>query len=230
MSTWISVAIACPRCHVETAARVAQGVHVTRVPRVRTEVLTRTYNEIACSGCATRLAIHESFIYVDFDRGHWILVATREDRDAWRDWERKLDEGFARAFEHGSPMAHELSARMHARVVFGYEALREKLVVWSAGIEDQIIECMKVRAIAEDPTLATPGSTMVVDAITADGIRVGWFADRRDHDPSRVVVLPAAWVGESDRDHAILRARFAELWRHRFVSFERLASATVEST
>lgn len=226
MSTWQDTVVQCPRCATELAARIALGVHVTRVPQVRQQILDRTFHALACSGCQAELQIEQPFIYTDFGRNQWLLVATPADRRQWQDWEQRLERDLARAFEHGSPLAHDLGKQLLARVVFGYEELREKLVIWSANLEDAVVECLKVRAISADPVLATPGSALIVDRITRDDeIHALWFA--RETVPEREVLFPSSWVADSDRDHASLEARFAELFTERFVSFRRFASATL---
>ena len=226
MSTWQDTTVQCPRCATELHTRIALGVHITRVPHVRQQILDRTFHTLTCNSCNASLAIAQPFVYTDFGRNHWLLVRVIGDEPDWREWEAQLEQDLARAFEHGSPLAHELGKQLLARVVFGYEALREKLVVWDAGLEDAIVECIKVRAISADPTLAATGSALVVDQIDDDDtIHFAWFANAADPAPERLIDVPPTWVRDTDRDHASLEARFAELFGARFVSVRRLTSA-----
>ena len=228
MSTWVETAVVCPRCARENRLRIARGVHVTRVPHVRDEVLARCFQQRACAGCAAMLAVHAPFVYTDFDRRHWLLVALVSDAGEWPVWEHQQRDDLARAFDHGSPLAHALGERMLARVVFGVEELREKLVLWSAGLEDALVECIKVRAFAEDFALAAPGSRLLIDRIgDDDALHAWWFARAGDRDPARTIELPNTWLREAERDRASLRARFSELWNAGFVSERRLRSARI---
>jgi CpXC motif protein len=228
MSTWVATTVTCPRCAHRQPARIAEGVHITRVPRVRDEVLARRFQMLACAQCAAGLVVDEPFVYTDFARHQWLLVAPRRALAEWPAWETRLRTDLARAFEHGSPIASELGAHMLARVVFGFEALREKLVIWAAGIEDAQIECIKLRAIASELALAAPGSRLFVDAVGGDAsLRIHWFAANTDLAAVRRLDLPASWVQDTERDRERLRGRFPELWSGGFVDAYRLMSATM---
>jgi hypothetical protein len=227
MSTWQNVTVQCPRCAGDVAVRVAEGVHITRVPHVREQILAGTFHTFTCTKCSTTFPVAKRFVYTDFDRDHWILVALAGDESSWPAWEGQLRKDIKTAFDHGSPLVHRIAARIRSRVVFGYEALREKLVVWDAGIEDAIIECIKVRVIAEDPTLGAPGSRLIADRIEPDGpIHLAWSAEPKGPF-TREVVTPATWGTDTDRDHASLMARFPELFGSGYVSFRRIARATI---
>ena len=228
MSTWQDVTLRCPSCAASVAARIALGAHVTRAPQIREQVLARTFHQFVCGHCATQLDLAQPFVYTDFDRDQWILVRNVDEERDWRMWEQRLKDDITRAFEHGSPLVHDISKRLFARVVFGYEALREKLVIWNAGLEDAIVECIKVRALSTDPSLGGPDARLIVDSIDEDDrIRFAWFASYGDRAPSRFIEVAPMWIRDTDRDHAALESRFFELFANGYVSFRRLASATL---
>ena len=63
----------------------------------------------------------------------------------------------------GHPRAIEdraLSFRI--RVVSGAERLREKLLLWSAGIDDALVEVLKLAAFRDRPALRQPDTELVV--------------------------------------------------------------------
>lgn len=222
MSTWQDTTTPCPRCANAVAVRVADSVHISRVPHVREQILARTFHSFTCAACAETFTVAKRFVYTDLDRDEWLLVALASDEASWPTWESQLQKDLTAAFDHGSPLVHRFARRMRARVVFGYESLREKLVIWDAGIEDAVIECIKVRAIAQDPTLA--GSQLTVDRISDAGA-IDLIA--RSGATVRELAVPASWLGDADRDHASLVARFAELFSSGYVSLRRYARATI---
>ena len=209
MSTWFDESIRCPHCALEQTARLAHGVHVARAPEVRDQILARTFHAITCRGCAHIFVAQRPLIYTDMDRRHWVQVALPEERARWPEYETAVDEIFARAFT-GSPLARDLQERMKLRLVFGLEALREKLVLWQANLDDRAIECMKLDLVRRDPSLAR--ADLVVDRVEGDALVVRV-------DGTRELVAPG--VAEWDADTR-LPARFPELFGGRYVSFHRL--------
>jgi hypothetical protein len=228
VSTWSTASFHCPRCASELRAPVALGVHITRIPEVRDDILARRFHRVACAACGGTTEIVTSFVYTDFGRGQWILVATPDQLPRWRDWEAQLRRDLSHAFDRGSPLAHELADRLAVRVVFGCEELREKLVVWEAGLDDALVECVKVRAFASDPALAAPGSRLLVErAAPTDELELLWFAHAGDPVPKRSFVTPAAWLRDTDRDRRSLATRFPEVFAGGFVSAARLTQSSL---
>jgi hypothetical protein len=211
MSTWFDEPVRCPACALEQTARLAHGVHIARAPEIRDQIFARTFHAITCRGCAHVFVAQRPLIYTDMDRKHWIQVVLPEERARWPEYEVAVDDVFARAFI-GSPLARELADRMRRRLVFGLEALREKLVVWAANLDDRAIECVKLELVRREPALAH--ATLIVDAIAADHaltLRVG----------ERTIAVDGALVEAFDADRR-LPARFPELFGGRYVAFDRL--------
>lgn len=222
MSTWELRTLTCPHCQASITAELARGIHGSRVPAVRAAVFARRFHQVACEACDAPIQIARSILYTDLERGHWVMALAPAAWPAWRDHERALFDGVARGFAHGSPLVAHL-APSHVRLVRGYEGLREKLVLWQHGHDDALVECMKARLWVNAPELAAPGSSLIVDAVAADGaLAVAWWPDADATRPARVVELPAAWIAEADRDRARLRARFPELFAGGLVSLARL--------
>jgi hypothetical protein len=223
VTTWEHHTLPCPRCGAELAARLATGVHVARLPAIRDDILARRFHRAACAACGATTEIRRPFVYTDFGRRHWILAATADDLARWPAWEARLRRDVSHAFDHGSPLAHGLADQLQARVVFGHDELREKLVVWDAGLDDALVECLKLRALASDPSLAAPASRLLVDrAAPDDTLELTWFAHAADPIPARRFATPPGWLRDTDRDRASLAARFPELFAGGFVSVARL--------
>ncbi len=220
MSTWSERAIACPACAGSVRARIAMGAHIGRLPQVRDAVLARTFHRFACP-CGASLAVDASFEYTDFDRKQLFLVGRVAERGAWRDFEGYVNGALQRILELGSPHASAFVHGLTPRVVFGVEGLREKLVLADAALDDAVVECLKVRAVANDPSLDT--GRIVVDAVLpGDALACLWFPG--DGCAPRAMELPAGWVNTALDDRASLEARFPELFGGRYVDMDRLRS------
>ena len=212
MSTWFPETVTCPTCHHEQEARLARGVHAARAPEVREQVFARTFHCVTCERCAQAFTAGRAFVYTDTDRKHWVQVAPADQRVRWPEYETVTDRLFDRAMT-GSPLTHELREGFTVRVVFGLEALREKLVVWQANLDDAIVECLKVRLVRDRPALAR--ALLVVDAVADGALTVV-------ADGSERITIPSQLVAQFHRDDDRLRARFPELFSGRFVSTFRL--------
>ncbi|MEO7732081.1 MAG: CpXC domain-containing protein [Kofleriaceae bacterium] len=223
MSMWKQGTVACPTCAERVRLRIAVGAHIGRAPQVRAAILARTFHRFECA-CGAAITIDTSFEYTDFERKQLFLVGRVAEQPAWRDHERRLHDTIERALQLGSPHASAFMHGLTSRVVFGVEALREKLVLAEAALDDGLVECIKVRAIANDLTLADPRGRLVVDAVVADTLTCRWFPTREGPAASSFD-LPASWLGAALDDRASLEARFADLFRGGYVDLDRLRPA-----
>src|SRR5512143_333117 len=57
MSTWQDTTAPCPRCANAVAVRVADSVHISRVPHVREQILARTFHLFTCAACAATFSV-----------------------------------------------------------------------------------------------------------------------------------------------------------------------------
>jgi hypothetical protein len=220
VSTWEDHTLACPGCAAPLAMRIARGLHVGRAPHVRDDVLARRLHRRTCA-CGTTVHATASYEYTDLARHQLVVVALADELPTWPRWEARLRETLRRLFERGSPHAHAFADGLRSRVVFGDEELREKLVLWTAALDDAVVECVKVQAFAGDPALAVPGSRLLVEAVGADDhLACAWYAPGAVA-PSRAIVLPGAALRLAARDRSSLSSRFPELFEGGFVSVRK---------
>jgi len=225
MWTWDDRLLWCPGCAAGLRARRSTGVHLSIVPELRDDVLARRFHRVVCHGCAAPIEAQRPLLHIDFERDHWVLVANTGELGLWPAYEARLRDNVARVLGRGSPLMQELAGRLRVRLVFGHEELREKLLIWSAGLDDAVVECLKLRVYAADPALAAPGSRLLVDSYHDHALDLLWFARAADARPARVLITPSAWLRDTDRDRAALAARFPELFGGGFVSAARLVAA-----
>jgi len=172
VSTWEHFDVACPRCGAGFRAPVLKGVHISWLPEVRETVRDGTFARHTCPSCGLTVQIESSTAYTDFEHGQYVGVESPERTD-WRVARAHHLRVFDECFTFGPPVAEELAGSMIHRVVFGVHALREKVLVWDAGLDDRAVE-----AVCISKTNHSFGS--VASERPAWGRRTGWIDAARN--------------------------------------------------
>jgi hypothetical protein len=181
MSTWDDVTVACPFCAHAFQVPIASGLHISRLPHIRERILDGELHRFDCPACTRRIEVRRPIIYADFERGDWIEVWPAQDVARWPELAAKCAANQRRAFERGAPMLRAHAERFRVRIVFGYDELREKLIVWDARLDDLSIECLKLVAIRRDPSIFGERDRILVSEIQPPRISFARFRDdRRD--------------------------------------------------
>jgi hypothetical protein len=189
VSTWFAEQLACT-CGHEFTARLARGIHASRVPQVREQILRNELHVITCPACGAIADIHRDLTYADFDRFHWVRVARPDELDAWAALEAASLAQFTRIVASGAPLVAELAERFRVRIVFDLDELRERLILWDAGLDDAVIECVKLRCLRERPGKRAEDRSRwtvpaeIVTAVAAER----WFdenVDKVGHNPKK---------------------------------------------
>lgn len=230
MSWFEHTDVACPRCGEGFKAPTAQTVNVTRMPEARSWVLDGSFHRVTCPGCAEPIFVDRDFLYTDLGREQFVLVGPTPAIADWPAWEATTLEAFARSVEGAPPYVEDISRRFRVATVFGVRMLAEKVRLWDAGLDDGVVELMKLEAVARDPALRTEGALMVtVTEVATDDDRLEcelWGLDGAL--ATRMVGLSLERYRELAARRAELEARFAGLFYKPFVSYRRLASERIE--
>jgi hypothetical protein len=222
VSTWYRERDACAHCGASIEAEIARGVHASRAPAVRDRVLRGELHRARCAGCGHVQEIVRALVYTDFPRGQWVHVAVPDDLARWPELEHDLLGQADRALHAGSPLALEVADRMRVRLVFGSAELRERLIIWEAGLNDSIVECVKLVNRRDAPAIRRSGTRIHVQAVTPGGdLEMATSAARW--------TTPAAVVATISREVEEWHVRYPELFRDGFVSIDRYLSATAEA-
>lgn len=102
----------------------------------------------------------------DRARGHWISLACRDELARWRDVEATALAAFRTSLETAVADAF---AATHVRVVFDLDELRERLAIWDAGLDDGVVECVKLDGLREQPAIRGPDDRIRFVRVTPDG-------------------------------------------------------------
>lgn len=213
MSTWYSATVRCPACTHDFEGRFLRGANASRAPELRALALSNGLNRAACPRCGRVHELDAEVVYTDPGRGHWISVARRSDLDRWAAVEQSAMTAFRTGLETTAAVRFA-DARM--RVVFDLDELRERLAIWEAGLDDAVVECVKLDCLRECPTMRGPRDRLrvvriepftmhVLDAQGAIRAELGVAAGAVDR-----VAADAEW-----------RTRFPDLFTSGFVSIDR---------
>lgn len=149
MSTFRHYPTTCPACGHHHEVEIARGLHITRLPNVRRNLLDGTFQVHRCPACGEAAVYEATVVYTDFERNEYVACETARST-TWQTALARHQTVFRNCFEHGPPIAQDMGRRFKRRVVFGFRALREKLVVWDAGLDDRIVEAVKGDLLRED--------------------------------------------------------------------------------
>lgn len=146
MSTLAAVTLKCPRCGAEVRGEVGVVVNLDQRLDLRAAILGRVFNTLVCA-CGERTLVVRTVAAIDFRRRQWIVCYPPFAEVHWLDLATAVQGTFERTL--GTVPAGDRGAQPFlVRVVFGYEALREKLVLFDAGLDDHAVEVEKVGVLA----------------------------------------------------------------------------------
>jgi hypothetical protein len=151
MSIWTNQEIACEACGARFRGRVVSGLNLTRNPDVRQAILDEKLHVFECPQCGARVLLDRTFLYTDLERRHFLGVFPRGRERGFRNAERDVEELYRVNIvdEPSGILFGGEDPRFEVRAVFGYGRLREKLVAWDAGLDDRLVEVLKMHLLRE---------------------------------------------------------------------------------
>jgi len=140
----MSLAVSCSNCGTAVRFSLLSTIDAVRDPGSREAILDRTLQQKPCEICGAAVRPPPAFMYFDRNCGLWVSAHAWANRDAWQDWEERARTNFQTICESGSSIGKQIQAEpVRARVTFGWEALREKIVAAEHGIDDVGLELWK---------------------------------------------------------------------------------------
>lgn len=155
MSTFVERDIACPHCGKSSRRNVAESLNLGRSPHLAEPILDGSFQTFRCESCNQQVVIDHPMMVIDFDRRWWLAHYPRAWEQSWEAGERHSDATYQDTMvTYAPPIVAELREGLQRRVVYGLDALREKLVAWGAGLDDRWLELVKLDAWRAEPRLA----------------------------------------------------------------------------
>lgn len=214
MSPSVRARVRCSCGHVYEV-EAARHLHVTRRPEVRQAVLDGTFHRFACDRCGKVNLCEEVLAYTDFARRQWFTLFPAVQLHNRRDAVRICHELFDRTMvERAPPLVQSWSGELTQRAIFGFAALRDKLVVLEAGLDDRLVEIMKLRMFQAGRLLFEPGVYLCCTAVAGDEL-VFEYADARSP-TTQVIRVPrreyVRMVMDHERHAAFCRRWFGDIF------------------
>ncbi|MFT7593736.1 MAG: hypothetical protein ACI8R4_001052 [Paracoccaceae bacterium] len=158
MSLFQTISVTCPHCGTQQAFDAVYSVNADRRADLRDEILEDSFQFETCESCNEQFRLDPMFVYLDIGRGQWISA---KPLAALGDWPQEQDTAASLMAESygaaASAPARAVGDGLSARVTFGWPALREKIVVNAAGLDDVALELTKAALMRtqEDLPLTT---------------------------------------------------------------------------
>jgi CpXC protein len=150
MSIFHAASLNCPQCGTVAQVERTASVNADRRPDLREAIKDGTFQAVECEKCGTPLRLPPHFTYLDVGRGSWILVEPPSLLEQWPTVEDEVFEVYDHAFGESAPeIAQDIGADLLPRLVFGWMALREKLICQDLDLDDTTLELLKM-AIMRD--------------------------------------------------------------------------------
>lgn len=175
MSVFDSETVACPACAQPVAVELVHSVNAVRRPDLRASILDRSFQSVACPHCGVSFRIEPRFTYLDTARRQFFAALPASELADWKAGEARAQASYDMAFGPGTDGA-ALVEGMHARCVFGWLGLNEKLIAAEHGIDDVELEMAKLATLRAlgDLKLGADREFRLVGA-DDDELVVGWL-------------------------------------------------------
>lgn len=174
-------------CGSSLSVNLADSINIKRSPESRDAILKGKLHRVTCPQCSRQMTTEKPFNYVDLSRNSFFKVLPRGERHRWKKESQALDTIVALVPETlGKPSSREL------RVLFGMDELREKLVAQDAGIDDRVVELLKVLLVYEHPMLLQKARLrLILDQVTEE---VFEFTAAYEHNHQQFRVELPRWI------------------------------------
>ena len=149
MSTFVPSTIVCT-CGERYSVEVANGLHISLRPDLRQQILDGMFHRFFCPACGMTAMIDATMSFTDFPRRQWFTVAPANGLPWRRQWLEVARTSFqATIVDHAPEMVVGWGREMTRRLMFGLAALREKLIAGDAGLDDRVVELLKVQIVRD---------------------------------------------------------------------------------
>ncbi len=177
MSLFIPVNLVCPACEAAILADVVGSVNADRRPDFREDILQDRFQDVHCENCHETFRMQPRFNYLDAGRRQWIAALPSAQVLDWVAAEADMQALFAQSYGRAAPEAAQaVGASLDARLTFGWPAIREKIFVRAQGLDDVVLELLKLDLIRKlDSAPVATGVELRLVAASDDFLTFVWL-------------------------------------------------------
>lgn len=140
--------VVCGACGTKVRIPLVGLVDADRRRDQRQAILERTLQRVPCSECGESVRSEPDMVYFERNRDLWIAAYPREQVGTWSEREAQAQSSFDAYHRSESEIASRMrEAALRRRVTFGWEALREKLLLSENALDDVTAELCKLSLI-----------------------------------------------------------------------------------
>jgi len=223
MSIFEPAEVPCPACGATMTFDLVTSVNADRRPDLRISILDGTFQLAVCDGCGGTTRLPPTLVYVDVGRGQWIVTKPAAEYPDWAQLEAIARQTFELSYGPAASVpAQRIGKRMHPRIVFGWAALREKLLAAEEGVDDVLLELLKLAVLRQvsGAPLNDESELRLIDA-NNDVLILAWLISETEQQLSTLEVSRVA-LDEVAADNAVWAELRQRLTAALFVDFGRL--------
>lgn len=222
MSVFRTVNMRCPSCGGEAAFDLVHSVNADRRADLRDQILALTFQQKPCSQCGIEFRVEPEFNYLNLGRNQWIAAWPRSVMTRWPEYAARARESFNEAFGSDAPAsAQEMGKNITPRMTFGWAALREKIFVRGAELNDVTVELAKAALIRSSSAPPVMTAELRLFGIEGDELVFGWI-DSNDERPVQMNRVNRSLLNEIEADAAAWETLRSQLSSEMFVDINRL--------
>ena len=150
-----TVRIRCPACKREQEAALVQSINTRQQPELRERLLSGDLNVLACE-CGARTPLSATLLYHDPDRDYYCQACP----------------GGEPAMREGEAAFAVIGAVGTRRLVPSQNALVEKVKILEAGLDDRVVEVLKVLLLAPTQNL---NAILLFDHVDREAGIIHWL-------------------------------------------------------
>lgn len=141
MAVEIKEKVICPKCGEETEVAVRKSLNTRQDPDVKQKIMDRSMFRFHCPKCGQQIFLNYSFLYHQVEDRMMIYYAP--DSDSYQEAKDAFDGNFK--VNGVDPMLNpQVTELFQRRIVRDLNVLCEKIEIRDAGLDDRVIELMKV--------------------------------------------------------------------------------------
>jgi hypothetical protein len=222
MSLFQTVTLACPACSTPVEFELVASVNADRRPDLREAILDGSFQREACSSCGTHFRAEPQFIYIELGRRLYIAVWPLAQRHDWRACVAMCRQAFDLAYgERAGPEARALAEGVALRTVFGWPALREKVLAAQAGIDDTTLELAKLAVLRRLERAPLPGRLELrLLGVAGNGLQLAWV-DAHSGRSEQAIEVDAGLIAQIEAEAPAWQSLRDELLAGPLVDFQR---------
>lgn len=223
MSRWEKQGTVCPHCGAVQEAKVFVSVNGARIKDAADRIIEGRWGEMSCLKCGGRYRHDAPMLFADIPGGLWVVQYDASDRGRFVVLEEEADAIFQREFMERPPAAIREQARtVRRRICFGRRQLAEKLLLRRHGLDDRLVECLKLVLMREyvSDLLAFGPAEYSVRQVEPNRLDLSAFPIG-DGRPLFELKVERPTLDEITQDMERFRAAFPDLFSKLYVSASR---------